>query len=83
MRTCWFLNSIAKPLSSIIKTESKFFLKPGTNKTSSKSKELPDSSWKGIVPTPAIRYLASSPSSTYTPESCFFRLENNCHVDAI
>jgi hypothetical protein len=41
---------------------------------SSKSKELPYSSWKEIVPTLATGYLASTPSSTYTPESCFVRI---------
>jgi hypothetical protein len=64
-------------------TERKFFLRLVTNKTSSKFKELPDSRWKRIVPTPSTGYLASSPSSTYTPESCFFILENNCRVDVI
>jgi hypothetical protein len=59
----------------------KFFSRFGTNKTSSKSKELPNSSWKGIVPIPTTRYLASSPSSTYTPESYFIKLENNSWAD--
>jgi hypothetical protein len=62
------LNSTANPSSSIIEIENKFFLRLGTNKTSSKSKELPDSSLKGIIRALAIGYLASSPSSTCTSD---------------
>lgn len=73
-----FLNSTIDSLSSINEIESNFFLRHGTNKTSYKSKLLPDSSWKGIVPTPATRYLASSPTSTCIPQSYSVRLENYC-----
>jgi len=44
MRTCWFLNTTANTLSFMTETERKIFLRPGTIKTSSKSKELLDSS---------------------------------------
>lgn len=67
IRTCWFLNYTTYTLSSITKIERKFILRPRENKTSLKSKELPNLSWKGIVPIHTTRYLASSPSSTYTP----------------
>jgi hypothetical protein len=47
-------------------TEIESFLRDGTNETLLISKEFPDLSWKGIVPTPTIGYLASSPRSTCT-----------------
>ena len=63
-RTCWFLNSTTKLVSSMTETETKFFLRSRTNNTLSKSKDLPDWRWKWIMPTSTTRYLASSPSST-------------------